>query len=75
MDDRASEIPEAVNRLVDEYRRRCLWFLRVDFYPENDADRIKVLDYIERHGDREAFRRAAKIRRWLLRTSARSAVC
>jgi len=62
--------PEVVNRLVDEYRRRCLWFLRPDYYPETDAQRLQALEYIERHGDREAFRRAAEVRRWLLRTSS-----
>jgi hypothetical protein len=70
----AGAIPEAVNQLVDEYRHRCLWFLRSDYYPATDGERIQVLDYIERHGDREAFRKAAEIRRWLSRnSSARSA--
>ena len=63
-------IAESVNRLVDEYRLRCLWFLRSDYYPTSDAQRLRVLGYIERHGDREAFRRAAELRRWLSRTSS-----
>ena len=75
MVDVMGEIPEAVNRLVDEYRPRCLWFLRSEYYPATAAERLQVLEYIERYGDREAFRRAAEIRRWLSRTSsARSAV-
>ena len=75
MSDAMSDIPEAVDRLVDEYRQRCLWFLRSEYYPVTDAERLQVLEYIERHGDREAFRQAAEIRRWLSRTSsARSAV-
>lgn len=49
----------AVDALVEEYRQRCLWFLREDYYPRSDAERLKVLDYIQRHGDREAFLRAA----------------
>lgn len=56
---------EAVNRLVDEYRIRCLWFLRSDFYPSTLAERLRVLGYFERHGDREVFRRAATLKRWL----------
>jgi len=69
-------IEESVNRLVDEYRLRCLWFLRSDYYPKTDEDRLRVLGYIERHGDREAFRRAAELRQWLSRTSsAPSAGC
>jgi hypothetical protein len=61
---------EAVNRLVDEYRQRCLWFLRTDYYPVSDVERLRVLAYIERYGDRAAYRRAAELRRWLSRTSS-----
>jgi hypothetical protein len=56
---------EAVQRMVDEYRIRCLWFLRPDYYPVTRQERLRVLGYIERHGDREAFRRAATLKRWL----------
>jgi len=56
---------DAVNRLVDEYRVRCLWFLRPDYYPSSVEERLRALSYIERHGDREAFRRAGVLRRWL----------
>ena len=74
MADEGGAIPEAVNQLVDEYRHRCLWFLRTDYYPVTDGERLQVLHYIERHGDRDAFRKAAEIRRWLSRnSSARSA--
>jgi hypothetical protein len=70
MSDPAESIAEAVNRLVDEYRPRCLWFLRADYYPATDAQRFQVLAYIQRHGDQEAFRRAAEVRQWLSRTSS-----
>ncbi len=59
----------AVDRLVDEYRVRCLWFLRPDYYPATLGERLRTLGYIERHGDREAFRRAATLKRWLSRDS------
>jgi hypothetical protein len=59
------EVAEAVNRLADEYRVRCLWFLRPDYYPSTLEERLRVLGYIERHGDREAFRRAARLKRCL----------
>ena len=58
-------VTDAVNRLVDEHRVRCLWFLRPDYYPSTPAERLRVLGHIERHGDREAFRQAAALRRWL----------
>jgi len=65
---------QAVDALVDQYRHRCLWFLREDYYPATDPERLKVLDYIQRHGDSEAFRRAAEVRQWYSAgSSARSA--
>ena len=74
MDAGSPEFAEAVNRLVDEYRAQCLWFLREDFYPATDAERLRVLNYIQRHGDRAAFVRAAALREWLSpRSSERSA--
>jgi hypothetical protein len=56
--------------LVDDYRTRCLWFLRDDLYPETPQEALRVLEQIERHGDREAFVRAGRIRRWLSQTSS-----
>ena len=70
MNDVPNDIAEAVARLVDEYRLRCLWFLRDDYYPTTDEERLRVLAYIQRHGDRSAYMRAAEVRRWLLRTSS-----
>ena len=60
---------EEIDRLVDEYRDRCLWFLRRDFYPKTLEERLRVLGYIERHGDRSGFQRAAQARQWLLQNS------
>ena len=51
--------------LVAEYRSRCLWFLREDYYPATRDEILTVLRHIERHGDREGFQRAAALRRWL----------
>jgi hypothetical protein len=51
--------------LVDEYRDRCLWFLRSDYYPATVPEALRVLEAIERHGDREAFQKAGEVRRWL----------
>jgi hypothetical protein len=65
---------EAIDRLVDRYRTSCLWFLRPDFYPTTPEERLRALRWIERHGDREGFRRAAELRRWVsLSSSAPSA--
>lgn len=70
MNDQEKATLESVNALTDEYRLRCLWFLREDFYPQTVADALRVLDYIERHGDVEAFQKAATLRQWLSQNSS-----
>ena len=67
---------DPVSRLVDDYRLRCLWFLRDAYYPTTVAERERVLRLIERHGDLPAFRRVAEVRKWLSRrSSGTSAAC
>jgi len=61
---------EEFRRLVDEYRARCLWFLREDYYPETPGERERVLELIAKHGDRQAFHRVAEVRTWLSRLSS-----
>jgi hypothetical protein len=58
-------LQQQVRRLVDEYRDQCLWFLRADYYPMDRAETLRVLDYIRRHGDLEAFRKAGALYQWL----------
>ena len=74
----AEPLPAAVRdelrELVDEYRTRCLWFLRPDLYPKTRDQALRMLGYIERYGDLEAFRRAGRIRQWLLQRLQRT-VC
>jgi len=61
-----------IDRLVDEYRDQCLWFLRRDFYPTTLEERLRVLGYIERYGDRSGYQKAAQARRWLLQHSKKA---
>ncbi len=65
-------IQPELDHLVDEYRTRCLWFLRPDFYPRTNAEILRTLRQIEAHGDRAAFLRAAAIRAWHSRNSNES---
>lgn len=65
MTEPSASIEESIDRLVDEYRTRCLWFLRPGYYPATREQRLRVLGYIERHGDVNAFRKAAALRRCL----------
>jgi len=70
-----TELGERVRELTDRYRSRCLWFLREDYYPATNEQIFRVLGHIERHGDCEAYRKAAELREWLSRNSnERSAV-
>ena len=57
-------------RFVDQYRARCLWFLREDYYPRTPAEREEVLRQIAQHGDRDAFLRVAQFRTWLSQLSS-----
>lgn len=64
-----ADLDRAVDELIDEYRDRCLWFLRRDFRPVSREERLRALEYIERHGDLEAHRRAGRLKRWLSQRS------
>jgi len=59
-----------VRSLIDDYRERCLWFVRPDYYPSSSDEVLRVLRWIRARGDKEAFQRAGKIERWLSRTSS-----
>jgi hypothetical protein len=68
--DERTVVTARIDRLIDEYRIRCLWFIRLDYFPTTDAERTRLLEYIERHGDREGFQRARELRRWLSQHSS-----
>ncbi len=63
-------LEKEIDDLVDECRDQCLWFLRSDFYPKTLDQKLRVLRYIERYGDRTAYRKAAEARRWLSQSSS-----
>ena len=65
MDQLSPAANAAFRDLVDAYRSRCLWFLKRDYYPTTYGEAKRVLDSIQRHADREGFRRAAQVREWL----------
>jgi hypothetical protein len=61
----SADVMAEVRKLVEEYRDRCLWFLRRDFVPSNAEEALRVLDLIERYGDRSAYLRAEDLKAWL----------
>lgn len=64
------QIVEKLTPLVTRYRERCLWFLRQEFIPSSSDQAIRVLDCIEKHGDRQGFIEARRLKSWLLQTSS-----
>lgn len=65
MNNENNRIQQEVNALIDQYRTRCLWFIKEDYYPAGREDTLKILDYIKRYGDREAFHQASTLATWL----------
>ncbi|HEV8436326.1 MAG TPA: hypothetical protein VGR95_23155 [Thermoanaerobaculia bacterium] len=63
-------IDAAVRSLVDDYRERCLWFVRADYYPSTSEEILRTLQWIRDRGDKEAFQRAGRIEEWLSRISS-----
>lgn len=61
---------ERIKPLLVKYRSRCLWFLREDFFPETLQQALLVLDNIEKHGDREGFIEARRVKEWLSQISS-----
>jgi len=59
------EIKEQLAILISRYRSRCLWFLAEDFVPETPEQAVRVLEYIERYGDRQGFVQARRLKQWL----------
>ena len=55
----------AFRALIEEYRDRCLWFLKPGYQPATVEEALRVLDTIQRHGDVEAFKRAGALRPWV----------
>jgi hypothetical protein len=67
-----ADLEASLRDLIDEYRDRCLWFLRRDYYPATRDEALRTLAAIQRQGDMQAFRRAAQIKQWLLQDSSES---
>ena len=70
MEATARPVDDPLKGFVDRYRAQCLWFLRPDYYPATHEAQLRVLDLIQRYGDREAHVQAATIRQWLLQHSS-----
>jgi hypothetical protein len=61
------EVQRAVDRLVEECRVECLWYVRPDYLPSTDEERLAILDAIQQRSTREVFQRAGVLKTWLSR--------
>ncbi len=67
------DLQAEVAKLVEDYRDQCLWFLDPHYVPTTPEEILRVLDLIERYGDRSSFLRAEKLKQCLQhRSSAKS---
>jgi len=64
-----SDLDAEIASFVEKNRAMCLWFAPKGYLPANDAERLVALASIERHGDREALKRARELTDLLLRLS------
>ncbi|MFC1582326.1 hypothetical protein ACFL4W_02185 [Planctomycetota bacterium] len=67
-----AEVKADLTALISEYRERSMWFLREDFMPSNDTEAVQVLEYIEKHADREGFKRARRLKQWFLHHTSKT---
>ena len=63
--DSGADLARRVDEFIDECRSACLWYQRPDYYPRTRADRLRVLDAIQRHADRDTFIKAGRLKRCL----------
>ncbi len=59
-----------IDEFIEERRISCLCFVRPVYRPSSSEGRIRALEQIELHGDLDAFRRAATLKRRLLQISS-----
>lgn len=58
-------VQDIISEINNSCRAQCLWHFAKDYYPETDEERIRILHYIESHGNLELFRQAKNYERWL----------
>lgn len=60
-----------INNFIDAHRAECLWYMDTNYYPTNYSEYLKVLRQIESHGDRETFKQAKELEKWLSQNSSK----
>ena len=65
-----SSLFDEINKLVEAHRTECLWFMRKDYFPTTNPERLTVLRYLATYGDRATFVKARYFRDCLLQNSS-----
>lgn len=52
---------DCINRFIDEQRQLCLWFMRPDYRPSTDGEKIMVLKKIQLRANLEAYKKAGEM--------------
>jgi len=65
----AQTIYDEIDKLIEQNRVNCLWFVRTDYFPKTTEERLSILRDIERHGNRATFVAARNLRDCLLQIS------
>lgn len=65
-----SAVTAAIDQLVDECRVQCLWYVRPDYYPRTDPERLDILEAIQERAGLAVFQRAGALKAWLSRHSS-----
>ena len=68
--DAEPSLEAAIDRLVDECRSQCLWYVRPDYYPRTDGERLEILGAIQERSTLAVFQRAGALKAWLSRPSS-----
>lgn len=61
---------EHYRELILQCRRDCLWFTDPSKPSAERESQLAFLSYVERYGNREQFRKARKLKQWLLQHSS-----
>ena len=69
-----ADLLDQIHDLVRRYRATCLWFMDREYLPADRPQALSALRHIERHGDRQAFVLARRLREWLSRNSSEASV-
>ena len=70
-----ADLLSEIHKLVSKYRATCLWFAERDYLPTDRTQALSALRHIERHGDRQAFVTARRLKAWLSQSSSEASAC